>query len=139
MKYLLILFLCFNFSAQAQSTDEKGIRHILSVQTESWNKGNLEEFMSGYWKSDSLMFIGQSGLNYGWQNTLDNYKKNYPDLTAMGKLNFDILQVKPLPGDYYFVVGKWHLERSIGNLSGHFSLLFSKIDGQWKIIADHSS
>jgi len=55
------------------------------------------------------------------------------------KLDFEILQVKLLSGEYAFVLGKWHLTRSIGDIGGHFTLLFRKIKGQWFIIADHTS
>jgi len=85
------------------------------------------------------MFIGQNGITYGWLNTLNNYKKNYPDTATMGKLNFTLITVKPLSKEYYHVVGKWHLTRSVGNASGHFTLLFRKIKGEWVIIEDHSS
>ena len=85
------------------------------------------------------MFIGKSGVTYGWTNTLNNYKKNYPDTVAMGKLSFNILSVKRLSIEYFHVVGKWHLQRSIGDLSGHYTLLIKKIKGRWVIIADHSS
>ena len=140
MKYIFIFFLASSaLLSQAQSADEKSIREILSDQTEAWNKGNLEDFMAGYWKSDSLLFIGKSGVNNGWQKTLENYQKGYPDTTAMGKLNFDLLELRQLSPEYFFVVGKWHLHRSIGNIGGHFSLLFNKINGKWKIVADHSS
>ena len=140
MKYIFIFFLASSaLLSQAQSADEKSIREILSDQTEAWNKGNLEDFMAGYWKSDSLLFIGKSGVNNGWQKTLENYQKGYPDTTVMGKLNFDLLELRQLSPEYFFVVGKWHLQRSIGNIGGHFSLLFSKINGKWKIVADHSS
>lgn len=140
MKYIfMILLASAALFSQAQSADEKSVRQILSNQTEAWNKGNLEDFMAGYWKSDSLLFIGKSGVNNGWQNTLENYQKGYPDTTSMGKLNFDLLEVKQLTPEYFFVVGKWNLQRSIGNIGGHFSLLFKKMKGQWKIVADHSS
>jgi len=86
-----------------------------------------------------LMFIGKNGINWGWQTTLENYKKRYPDTTAMGKLSFDIILVKELSPGYCYVVGKWMLTRSIGDLSGHYDLLFRKINGRWLIIADHSS
>ena len=122
-----------------QSKNETQIREQLKKQTESWNQGNIEAFMETYWKSDSLLFIGSSGINRGWQNTLNNYKKGYPDTVAMGKLAFDIIMVKKLSSKYYYVVGKWMLTRSIGNLSGHYDLLFRKIKGRWYIIADHSS
>jgi ketosteroid isomerase-like protein len=95
--------------------------------------------MQTYWQSDSLMFIGKNGVVWGWQKTLDNYKKGYPDTAAMGKLSFDIIQVKKLSDEYHFVVGKWMLKRSIGDLSGHYTLLMRKIKVQWKIVADHSS
>ncbi len=137
--YILSLLLLSSASAFAQTTDEVSIRKLLSEQTESWNRGDLEGFMKAYWKSDSLMFIGKSGVTYGWNNTLNNYKKGYPDTTAMGKLSFDIISVKPLSEKYYQVVGKWHLKRTIGDLSGHYTLLMEKINGVWVIISDHSS
>ena len=139
-KFLLSVSICFVFvSANAQSKDETIVRNVLETQRLAWNEGNVEKFMEGYWHSDSLMFIGKSGVTYGWQQTLDNYKKGYPDTAAMGKLIFDILEVKRLSVMYFFVVGKWHLTRSIGDVEGHFTLLFKKIKNKWVIVADHSS
>ena len=138
-KILLLLMLSFSLVALAQPGDAVSIRKVLDEQIKEWNKGNIEGFMQGYWRNDSLMFIGKSGINWGWQKTLDNYRKNYPDTIAMGKLSYDIILVKELSPEYYYVVGKWMLTRSIGNLGGHYNLLFRKINGQWLIIADHSS
>jgi hypothetical protein len=141
LKAILFLFLLgFNLSiCLGQDKDEINIRKILDSQTEEWNKGNINSFMQGYWKSDSLLFVGKSGANYGYNKTMANYKKSYPDTTAMGKLDFNILEVRKLSSDYYFVLGKWHLKRTIGDLSGAYTLLFHKINGVWVIVADHSS
>jgi len=140
MKNLLLFFLlCVSLHSITQSKDEAAIRKLLERQSADWNKGNISGFMEGYWKSDSLMFIGKSGVTYGWNNTLNNYKKGYPDTAAMGKLSFTILKVKRLSNKNYWVVGKWFLKRSIGDVGGHFDLLFEKIHGQWVIVADHSS
>jgi ketosteroid isomerase-like protein len=139
MKNLFALFLLLSTSLMAQNKDETIIRNILHEQTKSWNKGDIDAFMHGYWQSDSLMFIGKNGVTYGYDKTRSNYHKNYPDTAAMGKLAFQILEVKPLSGDHYFVLGKWMLTRSIGNLSGHYTLIFRKIKGQWLIVSDHSS
>lgn len=135
----IILLITISNITVAQTKDEAAIRNLLEEQRLAWNTGDLEAFMGTYWQSDSLMFIGKSGVTYGWQNTLDNYKKGYPDTAAMGKLNFDILEVKRLSGIYFFVVGKWHLTRSIGDVGGHFTLLFKKVKNKWVIVADHSS
>jgi ketosteroid isomerase-like protein len=135
-----IAFMIFScYTASAQTADEKAIRAILTEQTESWNKGDLEDFMKGYWKSDSLMFIGKNGITYGYDNTLANYKKGYSNKEQMGTLKFDLLLVKRLSAEYYYVIGKWTLTRTVGNLGGHYDLLFRKINGKWVIIADHSS
>jgi hypothetical protein len=138
-KILLLLALSFSLVALAQPGDAVSIRKVLDEQIKEWNKGNIDGFMQGYWRNDSLMFIGKSGINWGWQKTLNNYKKNYPDTIAMGKLSYDIILVKELSPEYYYVVGKWMLTRSIGNVGGHYNLLFRKINGQWLSIADHSS
>lgn len=138
----IILLLTFSLSVlnvSAQSKDELAVRKVLATQSAAWNRGDIEQFMIGYWQSDSMMFIGKSGVNYGWNATLQNYKKGYPDTAAMGKLQFTLLHLKRLSPEYYFVIGKWHLTRTAGNLEGHFTLLFRKIKGQWQIIADHSS
>jgi ketosteroid isomerase-like protein len=141
MRNLILFFLAFFLSkhALAQDKDEQTIRKVLGDQLIAWNKGNVEEFMKGYWNNDSLMFIGKSGVTYGYQNTLMNYKKNYNNADAMGTLSFDLIKVQRLSPDYYFVVGKWHLKRSIGDLGGHYNLLFRKVNGAWVIVADHSS
>ena len=140
MKFLLTLLATVTLlTSSAQNKDEQAIRSILAEQTIQWNKGNIESFMKGYWKSDSLLFVGKNGPKYGYQTTLENYKKNYPDTVIMGKLNYDILRVQPLSANTYFVLGKFMLIRSIGNVSGYYTLLFRKMKGQWVIIADHSS
>lgn len=136
---LFLILLAAPFTAVRAQQPQSAIRALLQKQTSSWNQGDLDAFMTTYWQSDSLIFIGKRDPTYGWQATLDNYKKSYPDTTAMGKLAFNILELKPLASDVYFVVGKWHLQRTIGDLEGHFSLIIKRIKGSWKIIADHSS
>ena len=137
--FLLLLFAAFNKNATAQTKDELQIRNLMNEQLVAWNAGDVDLFMLTYWQSDSLKFIGNSGVTYGWKKTLENYKKAYPDTVAMGKLDFNILEIKRLSVLYFFVVGKWHLTRSIGDVGGHFTLLFKKIKNNWIIVVDHSS
>jgi ketosteroid isomerase-like protein len=139
MLFLFFSLLCLTFVSTAQSKTEKKITDLLHSQDQSWNNGDLEGFMQTYWNSDSLLFIGKSGVTYGWNNTLRNYKKGYPDTAAMGKLQFTLIRIQKISRRNYFVVGKWHLTRTAGNLQGHFSLILRKIKGTWKIVADHSS
>jgi ketosteroid isomerase-like protein len=141
MKKILLVFIILNTVniSIAQNKDSIAIRQVMDKQVRAWNNGNIEAFMQTYWKSDSLLFVSNPPL-YGWQSTLDRYKKAYPDTIAMGKLSFDLLQLQQLSPEYYFVLGKWDLKRSTGkNSGGYFTLLFRKINHQWVIIADHTS
>ena len=136
---LLLLTSLWASTVFAQDKNARAILKLLDTQTAAWNTGDLQGFMKGYWENDSLRFIGKSGITYGWNNTLANYKRGYPDTAAMGKLQFTILVIKKLSPRYYEVVGKWYLKRSIGDASGHYTLLLRKIKGSWVIVSDHSS
>lgn len=135
----LLILLFFPFGLLAQSKDEKRILAILDQQTQAWNTGDLDSFMKGYWKDDSLMYIGKSGVTYGYQRTLDRYKRNYAGPDQMGTLSFQILHLKRLDKRHYLVVGKWSLKRRAGDIGGHYTLTFKKKGDSWVIIADHSS
>ena len=137
---LAVSFLLLPITLQAQpDKDLMTIRGIVDRQQQGWNDGDLEQFMEGYWKSDSLQFIGSKGITYGWQTTLDHYKKGYPTPEAMGTLTFNILTLEKLSDTTAWMVGTWHLKRATDEPSGHFTLLWKKIKGTWVIVADHSS
>jgi ketosteroid isomerase-like protein len=118
---------------------KEAIQQVMDEQEAAWNQGDLEGFMQGYWKSDSLRFIGKRGITYGWQPTLDNYKQSYPDSDAMGKLQFTNLSMEITGDSSTYVIGKWELFRTTDTLAGHYSLLWKNLNGRWLIIADHSS
>jgi hypothetical protein len=136
---LVISILFVALTATSQDKIDTHIRGLMQEQMTCWNEGDLECFMKHYWKSDSLTFIGKSGVTNGWQATLDNYKKGYPDREAMGTLTFDILTVEPLSEDKCYVIGKWDLQRKDDAPGGHYTLLWKLIDGNWVIVSDHSS
>lgn len=134
----VLFFLLLAASTAAQSTEEIAIRKVLENQQAAWNAGDIERFMEGYWKSDSLQFIGRS-IRYGWKATLEGYKKGYPDKAAMGTLQFDLWQFRKLSEDVWLVTGKYTLIREKDKPSGPFTLIFRKIEGRWLIVYDHTS
>ena len=143
-KFLILIgALLFSTISQAQIFENKksALLNVLLKQQSDWNNGNIKSFMNGYWKSDSLQFVGRKGITKGWQNTLDMYLKSYPDTATMGKLHFDILDIDLLSKNSAIVLGKWLLirEKSKGDLSGHFSAILKKINGHWVIVIDHTS
>jgi ketosteroid isomerase-like protein len=121
------------------SEEKRRIADAMNAQQDAWNHANLEGFMAAYWRSDSLCFIGSRGLNYGWQTTLNNYQRSYPDAAAMGRLQFTNEALDVLDQNNAYVIGKWELFRTEDTLSGHYTLLWKKKAGEWVVVADHSS
>lgn len=141
MKVILVVLASFIsfFSFTQSKNDILEVKEAMQKQELAWNKANIEGFMAYYWKSDSLKFIGSKGITYGWQKTLDNYKKNYPNQDAMGVLTFENNTIEQLSPTKIFVIGKWALKRKNGDVGGHYTLLWKKIDGKWVIVVDHTS
>lgn len=144
MKKLVLVLILIGFACKPTTKtttvteDKKEIIAILKTQEKAWSDHNIEGFMDGYWKSDSLKFYGSNGLTYGWNKTLANYKKGYPTKEHTGTLNFKINDITKINDGAYFVMGEYHLTRSVGNANGVFMIIFKKIDNEWKIVADTS-
>ena len=122
-----------------ETKDSLAIIDILNKQEKDWNRGDIDEFMKGYLKSDKLVFSGSSGPIYGWKATLDRYKKTYSDKEKMGKLKFEILNIIALSPKVIQLQGKFNLTRSIGDAFGYFTLNWIKVKNRWYIISDHTS
>ncbi len=112
---------------------------IMAEQESAWNEGDIESFMHGYLPSDSVWFTGGKGILYGYNNVLANYKRSYPGKEGMGRLLFDNSNFQLLADSVAAVAGQFTLFRSQDTLSGRYTLLWKQVNGEWKIVADHSS
>jgi len=144
---LLIAIGCATISARefsarkgaARPDAEADIRALLDMQTAAWNRGDVDAFMVGYWKSDETEFLGASGLVRGWRGVLERYRHNYPDRKAMGHLTFSNLEVHLVCAEAAFVIGQFQLERESDRPAGIFTLNFRKFPEGWRIVADHTT
>ena len=152
MKYLIVLITITTFifsSCNSQigtGTNNEGslsskteVLAILNQQEASWNDGDVDGFMKGYWNNDSLMFVSGEKVLYGWQKMTDNYKKTYNTKQLMGELKFKVHKTEVLSNDAVLVIGNWSIHREMTDFGGKFSLLWRKINGEWKIVIDHTS
>ena len=137
---ILSIFFWLPCSLMSQeSRDIATVKSILLRQQNDWNKGDIDAFMNGYWESDNLKFVGATGITYGYEATLKNYHKRYPDRAAMGQLTFGIKSVEKLSRKVIMLVGTWDLDRASGPIGGYFTLMWKKIKGEWVVISDHTS
>jgi uncharacterized protein (TIGR02246 family) len=119
--------------------DREAITAVLNSQQAAWNRGDVDAFLQGYWRSPELTFSGSSGVTRGWDGVLARYKKNYPDRAAMGELAFSDLEFRFLGPDAALVLGQWHLKRENGDIGGVFTLVWQRFPEGWKIVHDHTS
>lgn len=135
-----LLLLVSAVSLMAQSNKETAaIRKVMDDQAVAWNRGDIDTFMIGYWKSDKLKFVSGDRVTYGWQQTLDNYKRTYSTRALMGTLSFSGLEIDILSKDAAVVLGSWSLAREKDNPKGKFTLIFRKFKEGWRIVMDHTS
>lgn len=125
--------------AERMDPGEQAIRALLDQQQKEWNRSNVEAFMQGYDKSDSLVFTSGGAISRGWQSALERYLMRYPDRDAMGQLAFTEIEVTMLARSAAVVLGKWALARKSDHPHGVFTLVLQKKDGAWRIIHDHTS
>jgi len=118
---------------------EAAIKKVMDDQTAAWNRGDIDGFMAGYWKSEKLTFISGTNVTRGWQATHDRYKKSYNTREKMGELTFSDLEFTLLGNDAAVVLGTWSVKRTADNPNGKFTLTFRKFKEGWRIIMDHTS
>ncbi len=141
MKKLLFVFfiiITLHSFSQKNGVEVENILSKMKEQESAWNMGDINGFMQYYWNNDSLKFIGSKGVTKGWQKTLDNYLKGYPNKESMGILKFTIIETEQLSNESIYVIGKWELEKQ-KPVGGHFTLLWKKINNKWVIVCDHTS
>lgn len=122
-----------------READRAAISTVLNAQVTAWNRGDVDAFLDGYWRSPELSFSGSSGITRGWDGVRERYKKKYADRAAMGQLDFSGLEFRFLGPDAALVLGHWHLKREAGDIGGVFSLVWQRFPEGWKIVHDHTS
>ena len=128
--------------ASLEGRDSKtveAIRAVLDAQVAAWNRGDIEGFMNGYWRSPETVFISGDTVTHGWQTVLDRYKKGYSTREKMGTLTFSDLDIKLISKDAAVATGRWQLQRAGDTPHGRFTLIFRKVAEGWRIVHDHTS
>jgi beta-aspartyl-peptidase (threonine type) len=116
------------------------IKQVLNDQVAAWNKGDLEGFMQGYWKSPDLTFFSGGNKTQGWQATMGRYVNRYrSEGKEMGQLSFSDIQVEMLGPDSAVVRGRFELVMSKEKPTGLFTLIFKRLPEGWRIVHDHTS
>ena len=135
----LFIVLASSYSQNLKEKDSLKILNVLEQQRIAWNDNNINKFMQGYLKSEKLVFSGSNGPVFGWNFVKDRYLKTYSTKELMGDLSFEMNDLFLLTKKVAILLGKFNLQRKNEKLSGYFTLIFKKINGNWYIVSDHTS
>jgi ketosteroid isomerase-like protein len=112
------------------------VRAVMEAQQAAWNRGDIEAFMNGYERADTTTFVSSDELTRGWRVVLDRYRQRYHAREQMGTLTFSDLDIKAIGSDLVIADGRWRLTRVNDSPHGRFTLLFRRINNDWRIIHD---
>ncbi len=135
---VIFLFTSISISQTIKSEKEK-IQNVLTLQSTAWNNCDIDGYMEGYWKSDSLVFTSGGNVTRGFDSTKTKYKRKYDTKEKMGTLLFSDLEISVLDENVAWVLGKWKLIRKEDEPNGVFTLVMKKFGSEWKIVHDHTS
>lgn len=137
----LPLLACSPTRPAFEPADRAAIETLLTDQAAAWNRGDLDGFMAGYEQSEQLVFTSGAQIRRGWQSTHDKYQERYGSgaESDMGKLAFEIIEVRPLGADGAVVLGRWELSETPQAGGGVFSLATLRTAAGWRIVHDHTS
>ena len=119
-----------------KEAETAAITALLEAQDAAWNRGDIDAFMEGYWKSPDLRFASGGKVTRGWDQTNARYHTTYGGPETMGTLITDDYEIVILSPDAAIAHGHWKLEGRDGTPSGLYTLVMRKIDGAWKIVSD---
>jgi len=118
---------------------KEDILEVLRSQQDSWNQGDINGFMNYYLNNEELTFAGSNGITKGHEQVLKRYLNTYDTADKMGTLKFNVLEFRQISPTSAYLIGEWALQRTADNPSGYFTLVWEKVNGEWKIIHDHTS
>jgi ketosteroid isomerase-like protein len=140
LKSVALFVVALLLTAAAPPNDPREeIRDVIQAQQDAWNRGDIDAFMNGYWRSEETIFVSGDEISRGWQTVLERYRKKYSDREKMGTLTFSQLKIDILSSDAAVALGRWELKRKIDNPHGRFTLIFRKMPEGWRIVHDHTS
>jgi ketosteroid isomerase-like protein len=120
--------------------DRADVVAVLDAQAAAWNRADLDGYMAGYLRSPDLVFTSGGKIRRGWDETFTKYKTKYgTDPATMGKLAFEILDVRGVGADGAIVLGRWTLTDTPNAGAGIFSVVLERTGDGWRVVHDHTS
>ena len=122
------------------AVDEYKIRQYFSKQEKCWNTADIACFTNAFTVSEALQNGSKAATTFGYEEVIREFKK-LSTKEGMGNLHIDNIKTRRLGDNLYMATGKINLKfpEQEDISQSRFVVLLKKINGDWKIITEHSS
>lgn len=130
-------------AASSAATDEKAVRASFEDLLNGIRNSNIDGVTGVYWNSPETLFYNNNGsVTTGWEQDRKNREARYPR-TSNVKLDVKNVKVMMLGTGGAVVACQWtqtqQYDANPESASGRMTLVFRKIDKDWKIVHLHTS
>lgn len=130
-------------AAASTAADEKAVRAAFEDLLNGIRNSNVDGVTGVYWNSPETLFYNNNGsVTTGWEQDRKNREARYPR-TSNVKLDVKNVKVMMLGTGGAVVACQWTQTQAFDanpeSASGRMTLVFRKIDKDWKIVHLHTS
>ncbi|MCK9512910.1 MAG: DUF4440 domain-containing protein [Pigmentiphaga sp.] len=122
---------------------ESGVRDMLDASARAWWAGDLDAFMKVYVEAPQTRYRSQGRDVLGHAAIREMYAGRFGGIPGqLGRLSFDVLELRPLGAEHALLVGRYHLQppqAEADPATGQVTLILRRMGGQWRIEVDHTS
>jgi beta-aspartyl-peptidase (threonine type) len=122
-----------------QSDDYQGIYALVLKMVDAWNAHDLDGYLSVFWNSPDLVVIVEGEQAKGWAELSANYHRGFTDLTQMGSVITDRVQIQTVSPGIALVVDWWTLVFTTRKISGTSTFVVRNLPEGWRIVAGHTT
>src|SRR5215469_13937711 len=127
-------------AAGSDADAEEAIRSVLDKQVRAWNRGDVKDFMSGYWNSPDLIYVGNTKVTRGWQTLLDRFEElSKSSGGQIGTLELPETQISVLSPDSALVWGTYRVLQPGQDRKGLYTLVLRRVQEGWRTVYDRTS
>jgi uncharacterized protein (TIGR02246 family) len=116
------------------------VQSQLRRAADSWNRGDLESFLSDYAAESTTTFVDGRRARHGFEFIREYYAPRFAAGARRDSLRFEEIEARSLSPALSLVTARFILTRHDSvTASGPFTLVMQQRSGRWQILHDHSS
>ena len=129
-------------AARAPGDPTARVQAMLARSAAAWNRRDLAGFVGDYAPESTTTFVSDGHVRHGFDWIRQHYAPTFAPggRTPHDSLRFAEIEARALGDRFILATARYTLFRGDSvTSSGPFTLILQRLNGQWKIVHDHTS